>query len=483
MTRRYGGTGLGLAISRQLAVMMGGRMWAESEGIEGKGSTFHFTIQTRAAPAPPRRYLYETQPDLSGKRVLIVDDNATNRQILTLQTQAWGMLPRAAASSHEALDWVRQGTPFDVALLDMHMVDPFPGHPERRQDGLALAVALQQELSASRESGDPFPVVMLTSGHRDGAAEGVEFAAFLTKPIKASQLYDVLVQIFAREPHKVPQRELATDSQFDAQMGQRLPLRILVAEDNLINQQVALSFLERLGYRADVAANGLEVLLSLRRQPYDAVLMDVQMPEMDGLEATRRIRQLAPSELAAEMQPRIIAMTANAMREDCDVCLEAGMDDYVAKPIQVGELIRALSKCRPRPPSTTQQPPQVMDSPVVEPEVLDPKAMNRLRATLGAQADRMLPDLIKDFYKDADRLLHQARQALEQGQTNRLRRAAHSLKSTSATLGAMALSAVARELEQSAREGRLEGAEGQIAQAEAELTRARTVLEAVRHEP
>jgi CheY-like chemotaxis protein len=251
----------------------------------------------------------------------------------------------------------------------------------------------------------------------------------------------------------------------------------------MINQQVALSFLERLGYRADVAANGLEVLLSLRRQPYDAVLMDVQMPEMDGLEATRRVRQMSPAELAAETQPRIIAMTANAMREDCEICLAAGMDDYVSKPIQVGALVRALSKCRPRQPTASKETFEVAGPPAVEPDVLDPKALEQLRATLGTQADRLLPDLIEGFYEDGDRLLRQARQALEQGQADRLRRASHTLKSTSATLGAMALSAVARDLEQSARDGKLEGAAGQIAQAEAEFAKAKTALETVRHEP
>jgi CheY-like chemotaxis protein len=457
--------------------MMGGTMWAESEGVRGKGSIFHFTIQARAAPAPPRRYLHEIQPDLSDKRVLIVDDNATNRQILTLQTQAWGMRPRAAALAHEALGWVRQGDSFDVALLDMHMAGPGPAGPDEEMDGLALAVALQREHAATTGLGTRFPVVMLTSGQRDSATERGEFAAFLTKPIKASQLYDVLVQIFAREPKKVPDRDVAISPQFDPQMGQRLPLRILVAEDNMINQQVALSFLARLGYRADVAANGLEVLLSLRRQPYDAVLMDVQMPEMDGLEATRRIRQLSPAEIAAETQPRIIAMTANAMREDCEICLEAGMDDYVSKPIQVGELVRALSKCRPRRPADAQRPPQAVASPAVEPEVLDPQALERLRATLGQQADRMLPNLIEGFYEDAERLLQEARLALAQGQADELRRASHTLKSTSATVGAMALSSVARELEQAARDGRLEGAAGQIDQAEAEFARVKTALE------
>ncbi len=481
MTRRYGGTGLGLAISQRLAGMMGGRMSVESEGVPGQGSTFHFTFQAREAPVITRPYLQEVQPDLSGRQVLIVDDNATNRQILTLQTQAWGMLPRATASPVEALDWIRRGDSVDLVLLDMQMPD---------MDGMTLAAEIQRERNAQAPASAPLHLVMLSSGQWGSPAAGVDIAAYLTKPIKPSQLYDVLVQIFAAEPPAAPKRDRRRKPQFDAEMGQRLPLRILVAEDNVINQQVALSFLERLGYRADVAADGLEALLSLRRQPYDVVLMDVQMPEMDGLEATRRIRQLLPSELAAEAQPRIIAMTANALKEDCEVCLAAGMDDYLSKPVQVAELVRALSECRPlqtRAPRT--QPAVEAAAPVkpaiapVSPVVLDPRALERLRATLGRQAGPMLPELIAGFHRDADHLLSEARQALEQGRAEDLRRASHSLKSTSATFGAMALSAVARELETLARDGRLEGLSHLIDQAEVEFARAKAELETLRDEP
>ncbi len=477
MARRYGGTGLGLAISQRLTDMMGGRMWAESDAVPGRGSTFHFTIQTEAAPRPPRPYLRGIQSDLSGKRVLIVDDNATNRQILTLQVEAWGMDPTSTGSPLGALDWVRQGNAFDVALLDMQM----PG-----MDGLTLAAEIRCQREALAGPYVPLPVILLTSGQWGGVADGIGVAAFLTKPIKPSQLYNVLVQLFAEEPLDTARRDAARESPFDVGMGQRQPLRILVAEDNVINQQVALSFLERLGYRADVAANGLEVLSSLRRQPYDVVLMDVQMPEMDGLDATRRIRQLSPSELAAEAQPRIIAMTANALKEDCDICLAAGMDDYLSKPIQAEELVNALKKCQSHPSKAPRKPMKRAEPAIVEPgspQVLNPKALERLRAGLGTQADRMLPGLINRFYRDAERLLGQARQALEQGQADDLRRASHSLKSTSATFGAMALSAAARELEVLAREGRLEMATEQITQVEAEFARARTALETMPDEP
>jgi signal transduction histidine kinase/DNA-binding response OmpR family regulator/HAMP domain-containing protein len=476
MTRRYGGTGLGLAISQRLANMMGGRMWAESDGLPGRGSTFHFTIQAEAAPRPPRPYLRGIQADLSGKQVLIVDDNAANRQILARQVQTWGMHPRATGSPQETLDWICRGDTFDVALLDMQM----PG-----MDGLTLAAEIRRQRETLAGSSAALPVILLTSGQWGGTPGDLDVAALLTKPIKPSQLYNLLLQLFAGEPQELARRVATRESVFDAGMGRRLPLRILVAEDNAINQQVALSFLERLGYRADVVANGLEVLASLRRQPYDVVLMDVQMPEMDGLEATRRIRQLSTAELAAEAQPRIIAMTANALKEDCDICLAAGMDDYLSKPIQAEELVGALSKCRARRPRASRMRAKAKEPAITagSPQVLDPRAIERLRAGLGTQADQVLPRLIARFYQDAERLLEQAWQALEQRRADDLHRAAHSLKSTSATFGAMALAGAARNVEAAAREGRLEGTGDQIAQVQAEFARVKIALEAMRNEP
>ncbi len=330
-SRKYGGTGLGLAISKRLTDMMGGELWAESSGVPGEGSTFRFTIQTEAVELPERahREIHGLQPNLTGKRLLIVDDNATNRRILTLQLRNWGMQTRDSASPLEALGWIKQGDPFDLAILDMHM-------PE--MDGVELAREIRNLRDATA-----LPLVLFSSlGRREANVEEDMFAAFLGKPIKPSSLFDTLAGLFAEQPVEA-KTVTPKKPTLDPEMAKNHPLRILLAEDILVNQKLALRLLQQMGYRADVASNGIEAVQSVERQSYDVILMDVQMPEMDGLEASRRICAKWPR----GQRPTIIAMTANAMQGDREMCLAAGMDDYVSKPIRPDELARALMQVNP----------------------------------------------------------------------------------------------------------------------------------------
>ncbi len=322
-TRKYGGTGLGLAISKRLAELMGGTMVAKSAGL-GKGSTFSFSIVAPLAESPStnRRDFIGQQPALAGKRMLVVDDNATNRKVLALQSGKWGMVVRDTESAAKALGWLDKGEAFDLAVLDMHM-------PE--MDGLTLA----GKIHAMRPA---LPLVLFSSlGRREVGDNEDLFEAYMGKPLRQSQLFDTLVGLLG--DGDVPKQAAApAKPKIDAGMAKRHPLRILLAEDNVVNQKLAMRLLQQMGYRADLASNGVEAIECVERQTYDVILMDVQMPEMDGLEASRRITAKWP----ADKRPRIIAMTANAMQGDREACLAAGMDDYVTKPIRVDALVEAL---------------------------------------------------------------------------------------------------------------------------------------------
>jgi len=325
ITRRYGGTGLGLAIAKSLCELMGGRIWLESE--VGNGSTFHFSVQASRISAPVDQT--ETPPSraLSGKKLLIVDDNQTNRRLLAFQTAKWGMEPVCVEGAGEALALLRESHNFAAVLTDYQM----PG-----TDGIMLARLLR-----GLPRGAGLPLVLLSSvGDRASLPpEAAElFGEVLAKPVKVRQLQEALTRVLARQEPGSAQAPATPPARprLDTGLARRLPLRILVTDDNAVNQKVSQRLLQQFGYTADQALNGLEALRAMERQAYDVVFMDIQMPELDGCETTRRIRE---RELR-EGLPRaaVIAMTANAMKGDRERFLAEGMDDYLAKPVRPEEL-------------------------------------------------------------------------------------------------------------------------------------------------
>ena len=473
-TRRYGGTGLGLAISRQLVEMMGGEIGVCSQ--PGAGSTFWFTLKLAKQPEgvpkdKPPRWL-----SLHSLRVLVVDDNETNRKIVHEQIVSWGMRSGMAENGQTALGVLRGtaggGDPYDLAIVDLQM----PG-----MDGMELASTIKADPSIAGTK-----LVLLTSMGLRGEAEQARkagFAAYLTKPVRQSRLYDAIATAMGTSAGKKHTTELPVrkppithrDNLNETGARSRGGLRrahVLVAEDNQVNQKVAVRMLERLGYRANVAADGLEALESLSRIRYAAVLMDVQMPGMDGYEATATIRQ---REAGLARRTPIIAMTANAMQGDRKKALEAGMDDYVPKPIKPDELEAALERWIPQEKVSASMSVAEVDGSSVSPEdTLDRAAIDNLLELGGSD---LLSELAETFSGDTRSALPALREAVTAGDARSVESIAHSLKGSSGSMGARRMSAMCAELQDAGASGDLPSVPGLLERLEEEFGRVRAALE------
>lgn len=437
-TRTHGGTGLGLVISKRLSEMMGGKIWVESE--VGKGTSFFFIIIADSVPSQSKIYFKGSIAKLKGKKVLIVDDNQTNRRILITQLEGWDLLPVATESPLIALQWFNEGKIFDLCILDFHM--PV-------MDGVQLCKEIRK-----LKNGSLVPIIILTSMGKKGDiinSTELNLSAYLNKPIRRNQLYDCLLNVFSNSNEPKLDRTIR-QLKIDAALSEKMPLKILLAEDNVVNQKVALRILERMGYRADIAANGYEVIDAVRGIHYDIVFMDILMPEMDGYEATKLILD----EFSNEKRPKIIAMTANAMQGDREMCIEAGMDDYISKPVRVEEMQNILVKWAEIIYEEKNNLITRFRSKKSQFKILDENKITFINDIQTPEDVVFLLELLDIFINDLPKVISNINSAVENKDAAKLQFWSHRLKGSSSTLGIDLIFVISVTLEEAAKLNRFD---------------------------